>query len=305
MTGSTFTFNNADGIKVFVYKWLPETEPKAVVQISHGMVENAERYERFAELLTKEGYGVYANDHLGHGKTSVNIEEIGNLGKCGFGQMVATVHELTQLIKKENPTLKVFLFGHSMGSFISQRFIQEYGDELAGVVLSGTAGPTAGVGLVKKLAGFQCSVKGEASRAKFLTKLQFGGFNKAFAPNRTEFDWLSRDTSEVDKYIQNKYCGAVTTAGFVYTIADGLSSLHTDEVMNKVPKGLPIHVIVGEMDPVGGQTKTVRWLLDKYKAIGINDVTYQLYSGGRHELLNETNRDEVMHDVVTWLNQHC
>jgi alpha-beta hydrolase superfamily lysophospholipase len=304
MLSSTFTFKNSQGINVHVFKWFPESKPKAIVQISHGMVETAERYARFAEALVNAGYGVYANDHVAHGRTAKSVTDIGVIGKNGFIEMTDTVHELTEIIKKENPSTKVILFGHSMGSFISQKYIQDYGKDISGVILTGTAGPTAGVGVVKLLASIQMAVKGVDSKGHFLTKLQFGGFNKKFAPNRTEFDWLSSEDAEVDKYIKSEYCGAVTTAGFVYTICDGLTKLHSDSVMNKVPKELPMYIFVGEKDPVGGETKTVTWLINKYKALGIKDVSHKFYSGARHELLNEKCKDEVAKDVIIWLNDH-
>lgn len=304
MKKETFTFNDPQNEEIHVYKWFPEGEPKAIVQLAHGLVETADRYERFAEVLTKEGYGVYINDHRGHGKTAKVVENVGHMGRYGFSWMVRDMQILTQIIKRENPGLPVFLFAHSMGSFLAQEYVKNYGRELKGLVLSGTAGKTAGVAMGSLLAQMYKRVKGPKVKNKTIDKMAFGSFNKPFAPNRTQFDWLSRDEAEVDKYIANPFCGIVCTNSFYHSFYEGLNKLHDERTMRRVPKDLPIFIFVGDADPVGGKTVTVKWLIDKYKELGIKDVSYIFYKGGRHEMLNETNRDEVMQDTVNWLNSH-
>lgn len=304
MKTKTFTFKEAKGIKIFVYKWEPEQEPKAVVQIAHGMVETAARYERLAMALTQEGYVVYANDHIGHGKTAGTVEKVGHLPEDGFNRMLQSMHQLTELIKMEHPGLDVFLLGHSMGSFLAQHYIQEFGSELKGVVLSGTAGKAKGLGAMKVLTSLQKRLYASNTKAKTLTKLVFGGHNKKFEPVRTSSDWLSRDEAEVDKYNRDPYCGNVATIGFYHELVKCLSFIHQDHNMARIPKNLPIYIFGGEVDPVSLSTKTAKWLIEKYMRLGIKEVTYKFYSGGRHEMLNEINRDEVTGDLIKWLEAH-
>jgi len=268
------------------------------------MAETAARYGRFAEVLTKNGYIVYANDHRGHGMTSGDLENVGYLAEeDGFDWMVKDMHQLTTLIKKEYPEFPVFLFGHSMGSFAAQRYIMLFGKEIKGVILSGSNGSAAllhNLGFL--VAGHEVKKRGRRVKSERMNKLSFGSFNNAFRPNRTEFDWLSRDNGEVDKYINDPYCGSVFTAGFFYDFMKGLKE--TDKLKNVllVPKDLPVYIFSGDKDPVGGAGKGVRKLYNTYKKCGLLDVSMKLYPEGRHEMLNETNRDEVMKDVVDWLD---
>ncbi len=303
MKKETVILQEDKGAKVFLYKWLPESEPKAVLQVSHGMVETALRYERFAQFLTYEGYAVYAQDHLGHGLTAPNIEAIGVLEKDDFERMVDTLELVGDEINKDFPKCKRFLLGHSMGSFIAQRYIQRDPKRLAGVILSGTAGKAPELKVMKVLVNLLTYIKGSKARAYFLNKVQFGGYNKAFAPNRTPTDWISSDEKEVEAYIANPYCGAVITYGFFQCLLEGLSKIHKKDEIEKVPKDLPIHLISGSRDPVGNFTKSVTWLVNEYQALGIKSVTHHFYPGRRHEMLNEINRDEVMGDLLEWLEE--
>jgi len=306
MITKTFNFQDKEGISIFTYEWIPEedVEIKAVVQIAHGMAETAARYERFAELLTKEGYIVFANDHRGHGKTAGDIENVGYLGeKDGFDWMVKNMHQLTEIIKEQYPDLPIFLFGHSMGSFLSQRYISLHGKDLKGAVLSGTNGKTGlllqfGILLAEK----ECKKKGRKTRSEKLNKLSFGNYNNSFKPNRTEFDWLSSDEKEVDKYINDPYCGGVFTAGFFYDFLTGLRKTHKWAEMQNIPKDLPIYIFAGDKDPVGNCGKGILNLVKMYKKLQIKNVTYKLYKEGRHEMLNEINREEVAKDVISWFN---
>lgn len=304
MLQKEFQFQSDDGTQVHVYNWAPEdTTVKGVVQIAHGMAETAKRYERFAELLTGHGYIVYANDHRGHGKTAGSLENVGYLADSeGFDWMVRDVKKLTDLIKGENPDLPLFLFGHSMGSFVSQRYLMLHGNELTGAILSGTNGSQAllhNVGLLA--ASFDVRKNGRKAHSHQMNKLSFGTFNKAFRPNRTEYDWLSRDEEEVDKYINDPYCGGIFTGGFFYDFMKGLKETDKVENVKLVPKTLPIYLCSGDKDPVGNYGKGVKKLHDTYRKVGIQDVSMTLYPGARHEILNETNRDEVMNNILDWI----
>lgn len=308
MKSETFTFKSDEGKEIFVYKWLPDenTDLKGIVQIAHGMAEHAARYERLAVKLTNEGFAVYANDHRGHGKSAETVEKQGILADSeGFHWMVEDVHKLTGIIKSEQGALPIFLLGHSMGSFVSQRYIMLYGNELKGVALSGTNGKQ---GMILKIGSYvakdECEKFGRDAKSIKLNLMSFGAYNKKFKPIRTEFDWLSRDEEEVDKYIKDPYCGELFPAGFFYDFLQGLRLIEKRKNRALVPKTLSIYMFSGETDPVGKEGKGVRELYNAYVALGIEDVTMKLYKDGRHEILNETNREQVMEDLVTWIKAH-
>jgi len=306
MITQEFSFTDEEDKEIFYYKWSPENhvKPKGAVQISHGMAEVSVRYGRLAEALTAEGYIVYANDHRGHGKTAASLENVGYLGDSeGFLWLVKDMHQLSGIIKAENPILPLYLLGHSMGSFLSQRYVQLYGNEIHGLILSGTNGKQ---GLILELglviASMEIKLKGSKTRSKTLNNLSFGSYNKRFKPVRTGFDWLSRDEKEVDKYIEDEYCGGVFTAGFFYDFFKGLKDIEKPANMALVPKDLPVYIFSGEKDPVGRCTEGVQKLIGEYRRLGIKDITFRFYKDGRHEMLNEINRDEVVSDLLRWLN---
>jgi alpha-beta hydrolase superfamily lysophospholipase len=306
MKAKTFTLKGKGGTKVFVYSWLPDGKPVAVVQIVHGMAEHAARYERFAEALTKAGFAVYANDQRGHGKTAGPVEKVGWIAeKDGSELVVDDLHRLSDTIRKENPRVPLFLFGHSMGSFLSRSYIARWGGDLKGVILSGTGGNPGLLGKVGGLiAGVEKRIRGSKAKSPLMTSLSFGAYNKPFKPNRTDFDWLSRDNAEVDKYVADPYCGGVFSAGFWADFLKTLGSLYQSDYLPKIPKNLPIYLFSGEKDPVGNSGKGVKEVYDSYKKAGIADVSMKLYPNGRHEMLNETNRTEVFKDVIGWLTKH-
>jgi len=308
MKSDTFTFKASDGTKIAAYRWLPAAKSniKAAVQIAHGMAEHAARYERFAKVLVKAGYAVYANDHRGHGKTAGALENVGYFAdEKGWDKVVDDMLVLTKLIRKENPKVPIFLFGHSMGSFLSRHYAMLHGNEIKGLILSGTGGDP---GLLGKIGLFvakrEAAKKGRKTRSPLLDKLSFGAFNKAFKPNRTNFDWLSRDNAEVDKYVADPYCGDVFTAGFFCDMLEGLAFINNAGNIARIPRELPIYLFSGSLDPVGANTKGVLKAYNALVKAGIRDVTYRFYQDARHETLNETNRDEVFQDVIDWLNSH-
>lgn len=303
MEKSTFSFQAEDGANIHVYKWMPEGTVRCVVQIAHGMVEHAARYEHFAQALTSVGYAVYANDHRGHGKTANSQENLGHFAdENGWESVVNDLHNITTKIKEKNPNLPIILLGHSMGSFLSKSYIQKYGHELAGVILSGTnsdQGLLSDVGIL--IAKCEERIRGKQAKSKLLNKLSFGSFNKRFKPNRTEFDWLSRDEGVVDRYIDDQYCGGIVSAGFFHDMLSGIKQADRQENLKKVPRDLPIFMIAGENDPVGNYTKLVKSAVRNYKKVGIQDLQYKFYPGARHEILNETNKEEVYRDVIEWI----
>ena len=306
MIEETLKFKTSDNQEIFIYNWRPENEAKGIVQIAHGMAETSYRYKRFAEKLVDESYIVYANDHRGHGNTAASIEELGYMGPDGYNRMVKDMKEFTDFIRdKEGEELPLFLFGHSMGSFLSQRYISLYGNNIQGVILSGTSGsqgPILNIGI--HIAKKEVQKKGPKAKSPRLNDLSFGSYNKKFKPTRTDFDWLSRDEKEVDKYIKDPYCGGIFTTSFYYDFFRGLKENFKKGNLEKIPKDLPIYIFAGDKDPVGNMGKGVLKLVKTYEKLGIKDLEYKLYKDGRHEMLNEINRDEVIEDIIKWLDMH-
>ena len=309
MITTTFTFQASDGKEIFTRKWLPEktSNIKAIVQISHGMAEHSERYKRFAEALTANNIGVYANDHRGHGQTAGKIENLGYFADTnGWNRVVNDMKNLTGIIKENHPELPVFLFGHSMGSLLSREYIFTNSNNISGVILSATAGDPGFLGnlgiIISKL---ESLLRGKKAKSTLLDKLSFGKFNNAFKPNRTAFDWLSRDNAEVDKYIEDPYCGTVFTAGFFNDMLKGIKNINKYSNIEKISKALPIYLFAGAKDPVGDNTKGVINVINTYKKAGIKDLTYKFYEEARHEMLNEINHKEVFTDIINWIELHA
>jgi len=268
------------------------------------MAEHAARYERLAEALTAAGYVVYANDHRGHGKTARTDAELGFFARSGgFRRVMRDIEQLIALEKQENPGLPVVLFGHSMGSFLAQALMIERGRDFQAVVLSGSSGkPSALASVGKVVARVERVRLGERGKSPFLDKMSFDRFNTAFKPSRTAFDWLSRDEAEVDKYIADPRCGFACAASLWVDLLDALSEISAESRQERIPKDLPVYIFAGSRDPVGENTKSLDQLLGAYRRAGLRSVTHRFYPGGRHEMLNETNRDEVTRDLIAWLD---
>jgi alpha-beta hydrolase superfamily lysophospholipase len=309
---STFTIERierADGTSVAVYSWpAPDksTPLKAVVQIAHGVAEHAARYERLARALTQAGYLVYASDHRGHGQTPRAPRDYGHFAdRDGFERVVDDVYAVRQHIGTARPGLKHVLLGHSFGSFVTQRYLGLYGDSIQGAVMSGTtsgAGALLRVGLgVAKMERLRV---GARNTSALLQKLTFGGYNDQFKPTATDFDWLSRDTEEVAKYIADPLCGfALTTQGWC-DLLGGMIGNEEASLRARIPKHLPIYILSGAVDPNGRSGQGPKALAAAYERAGLDQVTLRLYPGGRHEPFNETNRDEVTSDLIAWLDAH-
>lgn len=313
-TYETFSFVSQDGFEITTHVWKPSTgpspsprttpTPKAVIQIAHGMAEHALRYREFAEFLNQAGYAVYANDHRGHGQSALSKDEQGWLGpERGFELLIEDMLTLTKLIRQKHPETPLFLFGHSMGSFATQRFIIDYPGQVDGVILSGSNGKQ---GLILSLgllvAKIDGRIRGTRTKSNILNKLSFGTYNKHFAPNRTEYDWLTRDEQAVDKYATDPSCGEVFPIGFYVEFFETLRYIEDKANIAKIPHDLPILILSGSEDPVGNFGKGVAKLHERYKRCGVKDLELKLYEGARHELLNETNREEVMHDILSYLD---
>lgn len=298
-----FKFTTKKGTSINAYKWLPTGEIKAIVQISHGMNEYILRYDEFASFLSQKGYLVYGNDHLGHGDSLLEGEGLGYIShEDGFLDMLEEMKSLTDLIREEYGDLKLFIFSHSMGSFLAQRYIEIYGDKIDGLILSGTNGrPPALLNIGIVLSNLIMKTGGRGKKSKMIDSLSFGSYNKKFSPKRTDFDWISSDQAEVDKYIADPLCGNLFPVSFFHDLYRGMKSIHEDENLKEIPKDLPIYIFAGTDDPVGNYGKGIVDLKDIYKRLGLKDVEYKLYEAGRHEMLNEVNRFEVMIDILNWL----
>jgi alpha-beta hydrolase superfamily lysophospholipase len=299
---STFQFESDDGTSIHVYAWVPEGDVRATVQIAHGLAEHAGRYADLAKALNAEGWAVYANDHRGHGRSVPPGKEPGDFGEDGFSRAVGDVLQLHHLVAARHPDRPRIFFGHSGGSFMLQRILWQRPEVIDAVIMSGSNGkppPIATLG--RGIARLERKRLGPTGRSKLLNAMSFDDFNKKFKPNRTDFDWLSRDEASVDAYIADPLCGFMVTTQTWVTLLDGLSDLLDDGNLARLRKDLPIFILSGTEDPVGDMGRGPLRLADSYRAAGLPNVELKLYVGGRHEMLHEINRDEVVDDIVSWI----
>jgi alpha-beta hydrolase superfamily lysophospholipase len=285
---------------VFVYRWTPDDAAKAVVVVAHGMAEHAGRYARFAQALTAAGYAVYAPDHRGHGRSVRSDDELGIAGPDGWNGMVRDLERVVAAAREEHPARPAFLFGHSMGSTLVQRFIELHADTLAGAILSGTYASVPALPVLLLIAPALARGAG-ARKPSPLLKKAFRDFNAPFA-GATGFEWLSRDASEVRAYVDDPRCGFAVSNGFVADMARFYRNVWNPKNEAKIPRALPVLIFSGQYDPVGDVMAQPNALAARYRANGMTDVTVKGYPEARHETLNETNRDEVTRDVLAWLD---
>ncbi|MEI5906781.1 lysophospholipase [Bacillus spongiae] len=306
MKETTGFLKTRDDHHIYTVAWENEsTEPKAILQLAHGMAEHVMRYKEFAEYLVENGIYVVGNDHRGHGRTA---EKNGTFGYFaddnGFEHIVDDLHEVNAFIRSQYHGVPIILFGHSMGSFIVRRYIQRYHDRLEGVILSGTGDFSPFMGTIGKFLATRVGKnKGWKKTSPLLDKLSFGQFNTQFSPTKTPFDWLSRDESSVQQYIEDEYCGKISTTSMFVDLIEGLRLIHKEGEVKNIPRDVPFLFISGEKDPVGRQTKGVQKVIDQMQRYSEYDIVSYFYSEGRHEMLNEVNRKDVFEDIVNWINQ--
>ena len=291
------------------YRFMPEAGgPRAVMHVVHGLAEHASRYRPLAEALVADGWGVYAHDQRAHGATVAHHEALGQFAQGeGWSTMIDDVRAFVAHEAQQHPGLPLVLFGHSMGSFVTHDYISS-GDvqPLTAVVLSGVAGPPPPIAQVGRLISrVERLRQGRDKSSALLAKMSFGSYNKDFMPARTPFDWLSRDPAEVDKYVEDPRCGFDASNQFWIELLDVLSGLFSAQRLGRIAKDVPIYVFAGDKDPVGQQGTGVRKLVDAFRKAGVSRVDMKLYPGGRHEMLNETNRDEVIKDLKGWLKERA
>ncbi|MEZ5168069.1 MAG: alpha/beta hydrolase [Acidimicrobiales bacterium] len=274
-----------------------------MVLIAHGAAEHVARYSRLAALLVDDGFAVYGIDHRGHGRTAARAGTPGVARPGGWEAMVDDLGALAERIAADRPGVPIVLFGHSMGSLLAQRALQRDDVPYAAVVLSGTSGSLDGADeLIAMLQGIEAAEGPDAPSAVFAA--MFAGFNEPFATtvaDPTGYEWLSRDRDEVAAYVADPWCGGALSNGFVTDMVTGMAAMWEPAAEARIPRDLPILLIAGDADPVGAAGASVRALADRYEAAGRGPITCRLYPEARHELLNETNRDEVHADLRAWL----
>ena len=288
-----------------IRRWDSVAQPRGAVHILHGMAEHAGRYARLAGRLNGAGFVVWAHDHRGHGLNPTAPVGLGHFGdRDGWRALADDAWTVSEHMLETFRGIPLILFAHSMGSFLGQTLMGERGTAYRGVVLSGTNGPPGAQELVARgLAHAQRLALGARSPGTWLAAAVMGTYNRHLAPNRTPADWLSRDDAEVDAYLADPLCGFTLTAQSWLDFLSGKGVLGDPRHVRRIPTALPVHIIAGTRDPVGEDGRGVERLLRVYQEAGLSRVTHRLYDGARHELVNETNRDEVTLDLIAWLDR--
>ncbi|MBW0092754.1 alpha/beta hydrolase [Pseudonocardia sp. KRD-184] len=290
MTSTTspvrFTVTGRDGTPVTAYRWDPAGPPRAVVQLTHGMGEHVLRYGPFAHALVDAGFAVQGQDHRGHGATAGSDAALGAVGTDGWNGLVDDIGVLVEHGRAEHPGVPVVLFAHSMGSFAAQQWVLDNADRIDGLVLSGTAA----IDLLEPALDLD-------------QPMDLAAFNAPFAPARTDYDWLSRDEAQVDAYVADPHCGFGVDVDGVKAMFGRAHDVADPARLAEIRKDLPVLVTVGEDDPVNGRLALVHALVGRLAEAGLTDVTLRTWPGARHEILNETNRDEVVADVLAWIER--
>ena len=282
----------------------PDGTPKAVVQIAHGIAEHIDRYEDFMRFLAENSYVAVGNDHLGHGKSAATPDELGIFAEeNGWNYVIEDMKKLRDQIKEQYPDLPYVFFGHSMGSFLTRTFLIKYPALYDAAILSGTGQQSAALVNGGYLAAQLLTKKnGPRSSGQTLNDMAFGSYCMRIENPRTPFDWLSRDNDTVDRYIADPLCGFICKTSLYRDMMGGLKFLTDQKNINKMNRNAPVYFMSGAEDPVGDYGKGVEKAYKAFCRAGLTDVMIRLYPGGRHEMLNELNRSEVMQDILSWLN---
>lgn len=301
-----FWYDSQGTGKIHGCRWTPEGETRAVLQIVHGIAEYIERYDDFARYLNDRGILVVAEDHMGHGQ-SINGDGIQGYFHGGWFAAVADSYQLLEDTRKEFPGLPYILFGHSMGSFMARTILCKYPDSgISAAIVCGTGWqPAALLPAVIKMVDAVCKKSGETKPSETLQNLVFGSYNKRVEHPRTPFDWLSRDKAQVDAYIAHPKCGFTASAGLLREMMKGIAYIEKPESLAAMRQELPVFFIAGGDDPVGNYGKGVKKSADAFQKAGMKDVSMRIYPLGRHEILNEINKDEVYEDVYQWVREKC
>ena len=303
---SDFTFPSSDGIhQIACTVWEPEGPVRGTVQLVHGVAEYIGRYHDYACFLAEHGYAVAGDDHLGHGRTAVDESELGWLAENdGWDCMVQDEKKLRDILRERFPGVPAVLFGHSMGSFIARDYLLRWPGDHAACVLSGTGHQPAPVCVFgKALSGLVVRTRGSKHRSPLLQKLAFGGYLKRIQDPIGTNDWICRDEAVIRAYDADPRCGYTATAGLMRDMMTGLHIIGSQKRMGKMDKALPVLFIAGSEDPVGGYGKGVKTVAARFRRAGMTDVAVKLYSGYRHEVLNELGKETVWNDTLQWLEE--
>ena len=303
-TFKDFYFNSSTGKnKIHARMCVPDTEPRAIVQIIHGIAEYIDRYDEFMSFLADNGIIAVGTDHLGHGKSIESEEQTGFFAYENGWDYAVRDEEVLRLAMHENyPELPIIVFGHSMGSFMARTLLIRYPDAFNAAIISGTG--NQGSALVNGglfMANIVTGLKGAHHYSKFLNNLAFGSYNKIYENPKTEYDWLSRDEANVQKYIDDPLCGFIPACSLFRDMMTGVKFITNKKNLTAMNKDMPVYFMSGDMDPVGECGKGVQKAYNNFLEAGMKDVSIKLYPGGRHEMLNEINKDEVYSDILTWL----
>jgi len=290
-----------DGHRIHLQSWASGDAPRGVIQMLHGLGEHIGRYERFAEAALGRGYIVYGHDHRGHGRSEGERGYFAD--ENGWHKVIEDVRIVNDHIRETHTTQPIIMLAHSMGSFIAETFAMHYGGRLQALLLSGSSWPlriqTIPGRLLAKLESLRVGKRGNSA---LVNALGFSAFNRPFRPIRTEMDWLSRDETEVDRYIADPLCGGPFTCGLWLDFLGGLYDLGSDHALTRIPSDLPILITGGSADPVGGEKGMTRLAMHYMQTLH-QRVKLKIYPDGRHEMLNETNRDEVTGDWLEWMDE--
>ena len=295
----------SDGHFVFTRTLTPTMPCRGHIHILHGMAEHSGRYSNFAQILCDAGYAVTMHDHRGHGETAAYNGTLGFFAESnGFDRVVEDVHEVIVTMHAPYADVPLIIFGHSMGSFIARRYIQLYGHHIDNVILCGTGSVSPLHMVGHYVAQALAKQRGKETESALLNKLSFGSFNKQFANPKTAYDWLCSVEQEVQKYMDDPYCGFIPTNQFFVDLTAGFKGLNRKKEIEKIKKNLPILLISGSKDPVGDAGQGVYKVAEQFAAAGIQDVTVYLFEDRRHEILNEDNQQAVHQVLLRWLEKY-
>jgi len=302
------TYAGHDGVHTIHYSlYLPDKQPKAVLQIVHGMAEHFGRYEEFATFLTEQGYAVCGEDHLGHGRTGAAVNECGYYGQIeGKAQdhMVEDIHTLRCLMREKYGSVPYFLLGHSMGSMLTRIYLTRYGDDLTGAIIMGTVGPNDQARMALPLVKLIQRFYGPKHKSKLLYAVAFGSYNKRFPDPSERLGWQSQDPEVLKAFRSDPYCNFMLSCSAFQTMLEMILFISRPQWASEVPGDLPLLITAGELDPVGDFGKGPRWVYDAFLALGRKNVVLQMYPDMRHEILNEPCKKETFANILNWMEQY-
>ena len=308
----TYTFNSKDGhSQIHCRKWLPDGEPRAVVQLVHGMVEYIERYDEFATFLSSKGYVVVGHDHIGHGHSVANADELGIMtGLHPSDDMVEDIYTHYSMTKKAYVSLPYFIIGHSMGSYLLRKFLSvksAYIEDLNGAIILGTGQePALKCNFGLAIIGLLSLIKGKNYKSATFRKMTFDKAYSIYDCDGKDYgkSWISKNPRNVERYFNDPLCAYIFSLNAYKGLIETAKYVATKECLDTMRKGIPLLILSGDADPVGNMGVGTKAAADAFTKAGVKDVTFKLYQGDRHEILNELDRELVYKDILEWLEAH-